>query len=90
MNPFRILHLLPGATPHQILKAAMDALKKQEFSSREIALAQKMLMDPVSRDACSFLCHWNILGDAPGKITVSAGEKPPLDLTFLPLFSEDK
>ena len=54
MNPFKILRIGPGASKQEIIRAAALAMREKRHSGRDVALAQKCLMDPVSRIACEF------------------------------------
>ncbi len=55
MNPFKILNIGPGASKKEIIQAAARAMREKEFTGREIAQAQKMLIEPASRAAQAFL-----------------------------------
>lgn len=55
MNPFRILELPGGSSSQEILLAVTRALQKKAYSVREIAEAQKELMNPRSRQVAEFL-----------------------------------
>lgn len=54
MNPFKILKIGPGASKQDIIRAAALAMREKEHSGRDVALAQKCLMDPVSGITCEF------------------------------------
>ena len=51
MNPYKILGIdnNENASPGEILQATGKALREKKYSAREIAIAQKMLMNPKSR-----------------------------------------
>ncbi len=49
MDPFRILNIPLKADSSAIMKAVVVALKKKEYSTREIAEAQKKLLNPLKR-----------------------------------------
>ena len=56
MNPYKILDIENTASKQEIIQAAARALREKKYSAREIASAQKALMNPVSRDAYEFMC----------------------------------
>lgn len=53
-NPYNILDLPLDATPSQIVRAQMTALRKRKYSNREITEAQAILRKPASRLAADF------------------------------------
>ena len=55
MNPYKILNVDRSADHKAILQAAALALRVRKFSAKEIAEAQKELLNPVSRAAHDFL-----------------------------------
>lgn len=55
MNPYDVLDIDRSADPKMIIQAAARALRERRFSAKEIAVAQKQLLDPVSRAAWEFL-----------------------------------
>ena len=55
MNPYKILDIERGAEKQDIIRAAARAMREKKYSVREIASAQKALMNPVSNAACEFL-----------------------------------
>ncbi len=55
MNPYKILEIDRNASKREIIQAAAAALRKRRFSGREVALAQKTLLDPISGKAHEFL-----------------------------------
>ena len=55
MNPFKILNLGAGASKKEIIQAVALAMREKKYSGRELARAQKMLLDPVSGAAQEFL-----------------------------------
>lgn len=55
MNPYQVLNLRRGSTGRDAVQAVAAALKERKYSSREIALAQRALLDPVSRGVQEFL-----------------------------------
>ncbi len=54
MNPFKILKIGHGASKPEIIRAAALAMREKKFSGRDVALAQKCLMNPISRITCEF------------------------------------
>ena len=55
MNPFKILNIGAGASKKEIIQAVALAMREKKYSGRELARAQKMLLDPVSGAAQAFL-----------------------------------
>ena len=80
MTPHRLLKLGPGATPRDILNAVAAAMRERTHSSREVALAQKELMDPIARAAYEFRDFLDA--------RALARTPPPPDLLPLPLFTK--
>lgn len=60
MNPYKILDVEKEATKQNIMRAVTVAMRKREHSSRDIALAQKKLMDNISRGAEEFICFIDV------------------------------
>ncbi len=46
MNPFKILEIDEKATKREIIVAAAKALRDRKYSAKEIAQAQKTLLNP--------------------------------------------
>jgi len=55
MNPFKVLNINRHAVNKEIIQAAARGMREKKYSAREIAQAQKMLLDPVSRACQEFL-----------------------------------
>ena len=55
MNPYKILDLDPGASKRDIIQAAATAMRKKEYTGKEVAEAQRELMNPISRAAHEFI-----------------------------------
>lgn len=55
MNPYKILQISKDATQNEIVLSVTRALKRKEYTAREIADAQKILMDPRSRKTAEFI-----------------------------------
>ena len=55
MNPYKVLDIEKTASKQEIIQATARALREKKYSAREIASAQKALMNTVSRDAHKFL-----------------------------------
>ena len=54
MNPHDLLEVPRGAGKAEILKAAAKALRERKHSAKDIAIAQKALLDPVKAAAEQF------------------------------------
>ena len=55
MNPFKVLNINRHALNKEIIQAAAKGMREKKYSAKEIAQAQKMLIDPVSRACQEFL-----------------------------------
>ncbi len=55
MNPYRVLGISREADKREIMRTAALALQSRRFSAREIALAQKRLLDAAARAEIDFL-----------------------------------
>ncbi|QTA89231.1 hypothetical protein [Desulfonema magnum] len=60
MNPYNILKLDQTASKADIIRATAQAMRERTYSGREIAEAQKELMDPVSKAAHEFICFIDV------------------------------
>ncbi len=55
MNPFKILNIGAGASKKEIIQAVALAMREKKYAGRELAQAQKMLLEPASAAAQEFL-----------------------------------
>ena len=55
MNPYKTLNIDARAEKKDIVQAAALALRQRHYSAREVAMAQRELLDPVSGAAHQFL-----------------------------------
>ncbi|RLB92454.1 MAG: hypothetical protein DRH26_06215 [Deltaproteobacteria bacterium] len=74
MNPFKILNIKRDASNKEIICAAAIAMRDRQYSAKEIAQAQKMLLDPVSR-ACHEFLHFIDLADTKKNLIQKITEK---------------
>jgi hypothetical protein len=92
MNPFKILAVDSNASKKEIIQASARAMREKKYSGRELAQAQKMLLDPVSRTVQEFLYCLDV---APLKERLSIKRPEGLDrtdiatLTRLSIFNEE-
>ncbi len=92
MNPFKVLAIGSNASKKEIIQASARAMREKKYSGRELAQAQKMLLDPVSRAAQEFL---HCLDIAPLKDRLSIKRPEGLDrmditkLSRLSFFNEE-
>ena len=49
MDPYKILDVRADADSREILQAAAKAMKERKYSAKEIAIAQKTLLNPVKK-----------------------------------------
>lgn len=61
MNPYKILDIDRSADKKAIIQAAALALRERRFSAKEVAIAQKELLDSVSKAAHDFLQFIDLL-----------------------------
>ncbi|MBF0200883.1 MAG: hypothetical protein HQK66_06140 [Desulfamplus sp.] len=62
MNPFTVLNVDEYATQKDIVQAVARAMREKKYSAAEIAVAQKTLLDPVSK-GCAVFLHRIDLGE---------------------------
>jgi len=67
MNPFKVLNLKKNVLSKEIIQAVAIAMREKKYSAKELAQAQKLLLDPVSR-ACQEFLHFIDLGDIKEKL----------------------
>lgn len=84
MNPYKILGVDQYATKQDIIAAAVKAMKEKQFSGKEIAIAQKKLMNPVSKALHDFLYFIEFDDPSPGPPTAKTRDVRPPDLNYLP------
>ena len=74
MNPFKVLNINRYASNREIILAVALGMREKKYSVKELAKAQKMLLDPVSR-ACQEFLHFIDLADAKAKLIREIIEK---------------
>ncbi len=83
MNPFKVLALDRGATNQEIIQAGARAMRDRHYSAKEIALAQRALMNPISKATHEFL-HFIAIGPVQDSLKKRLQEKidqfPPENL----------
>ncbi len=93
MNPFKILNIGAGASKKEIIQAVAPAMRQKKYAGRELAQAQKMLLEPASRAAQEFL-HCIDVGPLRDRCAVKkpAGlDRPDISgLSHLSIFDEGK
>jgi len=88
MNPYKILNIDRKADKKEIIQAAASALRERRFSAREVALAQKELLDPTARSVHDFI-HFLDVKPVTVKAPSRKKGRPALsDLKRLSLFDE--
>jgi len=88
MNPYKILNIDDGAEKRDVVQAAALALRQRRYSAREVAMAQKELLHPVSSAAHQFL---QVVELKPfmERVTLKYPKTPRLsDLKRLSIFDE--
>ena len=74
MNPFKILSVKKDASNKEIIHAGALGMRRRQYSAKEIAQAQKILLDPVSRVCREFL-HFIDLSDTKERLIRKITEK---------------
>ncbi|WP_457554173.1 hypothetical protein [Desulfobacula sp.] len=74
MNPFEVLSIKKDASKKEIIRAAALCMRSRQYSAKEIAQAQKMLLDPVSR-ACQEFLYYIDLSDTKERLIQKITEK---------------
>ncbi|MFH1077363.1 MAG: hypothetical protein V1753_11145 [Pseudomonadota bacterium] len=87
MNPYKILDIDRNPTKHDIVIATARALREKKYTSREIALAQKELMNPISKTVNEFLCFINIKPFTNNLNLSQPDVKIVPELEYLPIFN---
>ena len=67
MNPYSVLGIGKEASGKEIIRAAAFEMRQRRHDAKTIALAQKQLMDPVSR-ACMEFLYWIDFEDAKAQL----------------------
>jgi hypothetical protein len=73
MNPFKVLNINRHVLNKEIIQAAALGMREKKYSAREIAQAQKMLLDPVTR-ACQEFLYFVDLTDAKERLVQRINE----------------
>ena len=60
MNPYQILNIDKNATSREIIQAAALAMRERKYTGWEVAVAQKTLMEPLSRATEAFICFIDV------------------------------
>ncbi len=55
MNPFKVLNIDQKASKSEIIQAVAVAMRERKYTAQDLASAQKMLFDPVSKAVNEFL-----------------------------------
>ncbi len=89
MNPYKILNIGVRIEKRDIIQAAALALRERRYSAKEVAMAQRALLDPVSSAGHRFLQFVDI-NPFLKAITLERPDAPRLsDLKRLKIFDED-
>ena len=92
MNPYKILNVGADATQKEIIQAVGRAMREKRYSGRELAQAQKMLLDPVSGAAQRFLhaVDWsNVRPSMQPWDAFESNREQLSNITRLTIFDED-
>ena len=89
MNPYKRLKITADVEKKDIVQAAALALRERHYSAKEVAMAQKELLDPASGAAHRFLQFLD-LDPFLKTVIFERPETPRLsDLKRLEIFDED-
>ena len=89
MNPYKILNIDREADKKEIIRAAAVALRERRFSAREIALAQKELLDPATRSVHDYLQFLDMESMRVSSSSLKMLKKASCDLKRLTIFDEE-
>lgn len=88
MTPYKVLNVDCRVAKREIIQAAALALRERKFSGRDVALAQKQLLDPISRATHEFL-HFIDVKPLLDKIDLcQQNDQKVADLDHLSVFDE--
>ena len=87
MNPYKVLHISSQAPEKEVMQAVPIALKRKEFTAREIVDAQKELMNPQTRIVAEFIY---LLGSQQwaNDIKIADNQDDISDLPLLDIFDK--
>ncbi len=89
MNPYKVLNIDRSATKQDIMRALALAMRERKYSGKEISVAQKKLMDPISKAVYEFMYF---IDTEPFQnkldLTVPDMQKPP-EIKYLCVSEED-
>lgn len=89
MNPYSLLDIDKDASNKEIIRAAALQMRQKRFGAKEIAQAQKMLLDPVSRKCQEFLYYFDFKEMAERLSRPLERVSPEFDAPCLTLFDDD-
>ena len=89
MNPYRILNIDNNASKREIVRAAAQALRERRFSIREVAVAQKQLLDPTSKYVHDFIQCIDVKPILDKLDVTRPKERRVSHLKYLTIFDED-
>ena len=90
MDPYKVLDVDNNATKREIIQAAARALRHRRFSGREVAVAQKLLLDPVSNKAHEFIHFIDVRPILDQLDVTRPKEKQVFQLKYLAAFDDDE
>lgn len=90
MNPYAVLGIDKDASNRDIITAAALQMRQKKFSAKEIAQAQKLLLEPVSR-ACQEFLHCIDFNGIKERLSLPLEKMktPGIDVPCLTLFDSD-
>ena len=91
MNPYKILNVDADVTQKEIIQAVTRAMREKKYTGRELAQAQKMLLDPISAAAQEFLhcVNWSALRQPLARMDAFESNREDISgLTHLSIFDE--
>ena len=89
MNPYKVLNVDCRAAKREIIQAAALALRERKFPGRDVALAQKQLLNPISTATHEFLYFIDVKPLLEKVDLCQQNEQRVDDLNRLSVFDED-
>jgi len=90
MDPYRLLGIDKDVSNKEIIQAAALQMRQKQYSAKEIALAQKLLLDPISRGCQAFLYHIDFNGIRERLPHTLETPAPSFNAPCLTLFDDDE
>ena len=90
MDPYKVLDVDSNATKREIIQAAALALRQRRFSGKEVAVAQKLLLDSISKKVHEFIHFIDVKPILDQLDVTRPKEKRVFQLKYLAAFDDDE